>query len=81
MSYGYCSNWKQIIKELPVEKVFFKFSFTGDYVLKLMDADGYLISPFPGEFGFLIPKSHLRDCIEWLDENNYSLHDHSIIRY
>ena len=74
------SNWKQLIKDLPVDKVFFKLSLTGGYVLKMMDDEGFVISPAPGEFGFLIPESHLRDCLEWLHENHYEFHQHSIIK-
>jgi hypothetical protein len=76
----YYSNWKQIIKRLPVNKVFFKLSLTGGYVLKMMDDEGFVISPAPGEFGFDIPEGYLDDCIEWLHKNHYVFHEHSIIK-
>ena len=81
MSYGYYSEWKQLIETATaVDCICFKLVFYGGYAIKVI-RDGYFVPVIGCEMSIQIPKNQIRDALDWLQSNGYRLHEHSVVQY
>ena len=81
MRYGYYYKWKKSIpKSDEIDCVCFKLDFYGDYALKIIK-DGFFIPVIDSDISIQIPRGEIRDALDFLKENGYVLHEHSVVKY
>lgn len=79
--YVYYSQWKQLIPSSDeIDCVCFKFDFTGNYALKMIK-DDYFVQVIGEDMAIMIPTNQIADALDYLKENGYALHDHSVVKY
>lgn len=81
MDYGYYPAWKELIpKAWKIDYICFKLDFYGGYALKVMK-DDYFVPIIGSDMSIQIPKGEIRDALDFLKENGYVLHEHSVVQY
>lgn len=81
MSYGYYRDWKSLIpKAEEIDCICFKLDFYNGYALKAIK-DDYFVPVIDGEMAIQIPKNKIRDALDFLENNGYKLHPHSVVKY
>ena len=81
MDYGYYPAWKMLIpKPNEIDFICFKLDFCNGYALKIIK-DDYFVPVISGEMAIQIPRGEIRDALDFLKENGYVLHEHSVVKY
>ena len=79
--YGYYSNWKRLIPSSDeIDFVCFKFDFTGNYALKMIK-DDFFIPVICEDMAIMIPVNQIADAVDYLRENGYAFHNHSVVKF
>lgn len=81
MDYGFYPAWKELIpKAEEIDCVCFKLDFNGNYALKMMK-DGWFVPVIGSNISIQIPRGEIRDALDFLENNGYILHEHSVVKY
>ena len=81
MDYGYYPAWKMLIpKPNEIDFICFKLDFYGGYALKIIK-DDFFVPVIDGDMAIQIPRGEIRDALDFLKENGYVLHEHSVVQY
>jgi hypothetical protein len=81
MYYGFYPSWKALIpRPNEIDFVCFKLDFYGGYALKIIK-DDYFVPVIGSDISIQIPKNQIRDALDWLQANEYKLHEHSVVQY
>ena len=81
MDYGYYSAWKMLIpKPNEIDFICFKLDFCNGYALKIIKND-YFVPVIGSDMSIQIPRGEIRDALDFLKENGYVLHEHSVVKY
>ncbi len=66
-------------KQEEIDYVHFKFNFYGGYALKIV-IDGYN-TMINGQYYIDISDSELKECLNYLKDNDYIIHKYSVVNY
>lgn len=81
MDYGYYPAWKMLIpKPNEIDFICFKLDFYGGYALKIIK-DDFFVPVIDSDMAIQIPRGEIRDALDFLKENGYVLHEHSVVQY
>ena len=73
-------KWRRILpKAKDIDYIVFKLSLRGGYALKIIK-DDYFIN-IDGEMAIEVSDSEINTLIEYLKENDYKCHEHSILKW
>lgn len=81
MDYGFYPAWKELIpKAGEIDYICFKLDFYGGYALKVIK-DDFFVPVIGGDMAIQIPRGEIREALDFLKENGYVLHEHSVVKY
>lgn len=81
MNYGYYPAWKMLIpKPNEIDFICFKLDFCNGYALKIIKND-YFVPVIGSDMSIQILRGEIRDALDFLKENGYVLHEHSVVKY